>query len=151
MTNERADPRLIALARAGDKDAFGYLIERYQPMAWQLALQLVGNQEIAHELVQEAMLQAYLSLDHLRDNMRFKSWLYGIVLNMCRNYLRARRTPISSLDVLTDELAGSSFSLLTSDPQEEVEERELRDVMLRAVTLLSAKNRAAILLFTMGR
>ena len=57
-----SDSWLLALARNGDKEAFGQLMTRYQPMAFHLAVRLVGNREGAYELVQEAMLQAYLSL-----------------------------------------------------------------------------------------
>jgi len=71
MTN-KADSELVALALAGDKDAFGQLIERYQHMVRRIALGMVAQEEIARELAQEALLQAYLSLDHLRDISRFK-------------------------------------------------------------------------------
>jgi len=79
---ERTDASLVALARCGDKQAFGELIERYQAMAHILTMRLVGNVDIAREMAQEAMLQAYLSLDHLRVDTRFKGWFYGIVLNV---------------------------------------------------------------------
>ncbi len=88
---ERTDASLVARARCGDKQAFGEMIERYQTMAQILTMRLVGNVDIARELAQEAMLQAYLSLDHLRDDARFKSWFYGIILNVCRNYLREQK------------------------------------------------------------
>ena len=50
-------------------------------MAFSIALHLVSQPETAQDLVQEATLQAYLSLDQLRDVTRFKNWFYGIVLN----------------------------------------------------------------------
>ena len=56
-------------------------------MAHHIAKGIINNEDLAQELVQDAMLQAYLSLNKLRDPNCFKSWLYGIVLNVCRNYL----------------------------------------------------------------
>jgi DNA-directed RNA polymerase specialized sigma24 family protein len=88
---EKTGASLIALARCGNKQAFSELIERYQAMAQIITLRLVGNIDIAREMAQEAMLQAYLSLDHLRDDARFKGWFYGIVLNVCRSYLREQK------------------------------------------------------------
>ena len=75
MTN-KTDSELVALARSGDKEAFGLLIERYQQMVKRIALDVVAQEEVARELAQEAILQAYLSLDHLRDNARFKRYCW---------------------------------------------------------------------------
>ena len=100
MTNN-TDTELVALARTGDKDAFGQLIERHQQMVRRIALGLVADEEIARELAQEAILQAYLSLDHLRDNTRFKSWLYSIALNVCRGYIRDQKTNPFSLGMVS--------------------------------------------------
>lgn len=82
--SEQSDLELILLARAGNKAAFGRRVLRYQPMAQRLAKRSIGNEDLAQELVQDALLQAYLSLDKLNDLTRFNSWLYGIVLNVCR-------------------------------------------------------------------
>jgi RNA polymerase sigma-70 factor (ECF subfamily) len=88
--DKQADAELVALARSGDKNAFGHLIERYQPMVQRLAWSMVANENIAKELAQEAILQAYLSLEHLRDDHRFKSWFYSIVLNVIAGSSRCR-------------------------------------------------------------
>lgn len=77
---EQSDRALISLARQGNKAAFSRLVLRYQPMAKHLAKRAIGNEDLAEELVQDAMLQAYLSLEKLRDPRCFRSWLYGIVL-----------------------------------------------------------------------
>jgi RNA polymerase sigma-70 factor (ECF subfamily) len=87
----KSDSDLVALARAGDKAAFGRLIERYQTMVYHVALKTVRNEYLAQELAQEALLQAYLSLDRLRDAARFKNWPYGAALNVCKSYLRQQK------------------------------------------------------------
>ena len=69
------DADLVASARRGDRDAFGLLVERHMPMARRVATGVVGAEDIGRELAQEAMLQAYLSLERLRDADRFQSWL----------------------------------------------------------------------------
>ncbi len=81
------DAGLVARASSGDRDAFGDLVERHQPMAVRVAFRMVSNEDTARELAQEAILQAYLSLDRLRDRERFQSWLFGIVLNICRSHI----------------------------------------------------------------
>lgn len=147
--SEHSDLELVFLSRQGDKAAFGQLVLRYQPMAQRLAIRLIGNRDLAQELVQDAMLQAYLSLEKLSDPNCFKSWLFGIVLNICRNDLRHRKLICFSLEAMlgnfVDEqhpIAGSSL-----DPQFVAEQEEVRTTILDAVDTLSPKNRSAILLF----
>jgi RNA polymerase sigma factor (sigma-70 family) len=146
---ETRDAELVALARSGSKEAFGRLVERYQDMAYHIALGMVASEDIARELAQEAVLQAYLSLDHLRDGAAFKSWLYGIVLNVCRSCIRDQKTIFFSLEDLAGGLqfGAISFSGPVIDPQEVVEEQELYRLVLDAVSALAPRSRAAVLMF----
>lgn len=145
-----SDIELVVLARSGDNKAFGCLIERYQPMARQLAVSMVSNNSIARELVQEAMLQAYLSLKFLRDERRFKSWLYGITLNVCRSYLRDQKIDFFSWEAMAGGMQ-LDLNLLPNgtppDPQQAAEAQELHQLVLAAINTLSARNRTATLLF----
>lgn len=147
--DERADIELVKLARAGDKEAFGCLIERYQQVVRRAAKSIVANEHIAQELVQEAMLQAYLSLDRLRDNERFQSWLYGIVLNVCRSFIRDQKTAFFSLEAMMGGMRFDAvpFTSIEPDPEEVAEAQELHRAVLKAVAGLPPKNRAATLLF----
>jgi len=148
MTN-KTDSELVALARSGDKEAFGLLIERYQQMVKRIALDVVAHEEVARELAQEAILQAYLSLDHLRDSTRFKSWLYGIALNVCRGYIRDQKTDLFSLEAMMGGMHRDVqyFPSGVIDPEEIAEQRELYSIVLKAVQDLSPKDRVATLLF----
>jgi RNA polymerase sigma-70 factor, ECF subfamily len=147
--SELSDLELVVLSKQGNKDAFSQLVLRYQPMAQRLAQQIVVNGDLAQELVQEAMLQAYLSLTKLNDSTRFKSWLYGIVLNICRNDLRRRKLVCFSLESMVENLVDepSTISGSSSDPQLVAEQEEFKAAVLDAVNTLSPKNRSAILLF----
>lgn len=147
--NEKSDAELVALARSGDKDAFGHLAERYQEMAVRIAKRIVANSYLAQELAQEAILQAYLSLDHLRDDRQFQSWLYGITLNVCKGYLRDQKTVFYSLEALMGGMwiDSTSFSEESLDPQIIAEERELHHILLQAIRALPPGERLATLLF----
>lgn len=147
--SEQSDLELIFLARQGDKAAFGRLVLRYQPMAQRIAERMLRNEDLAGDLVQDAMLQAYLSLEKLHQPKRFKSWLYGIVLNICRNELRRRKVIVFSLEAMVGDLADAPFLIdENSPPPEQVaEHKELRTVLLEAIDTLSHSNRQATLLF----
>jgi len=147
--SEQSDLELVFLSRQGNKAAFGQLVLRYQPMAQRLATRVLGNGDLAQELVQDAMLQAYVSLEKLNDPTRFKSWLYGIVLNICRNDLRRRKVICFSLEAMVGNLVDEPPPIVGSspDPQLVAEQEELHTALLEAVDTLSPKNRSAILLF----
>ena len=146
---EQRDADLVAAARAGDKDAFGQLVERYQQMVKRIALGMVRSEYLAQELMQETILQAYLSLDQLRNDDRFKSWLYGIALNVCRSYIRRQRVRPLSLEEMMGGLRVDELLIgeVAPPPEAVVEERDLRRLVMEAIDGLSPKNRSATLLF----
>ncbi len=146
--DEKSDAELIVLARRGDKNAFGHLARRYQSMAERIAMGMVANAFIAQELAQEVILQAYLSLDHLRDNDRFKSWLYGITLNVCRGYLRDQKIDFYSLEVLMGGMSidATTFSDGLLDPEAIAEEREFHSACRERAFAQGTRCYAAVLL-----
>ena len=149
MDERTSDADLVAMARSRDREAFGALVERHQPMAQRVAYGVVGERSIAAELANEAMLRAYLSLDRLRDAAMFQSWLHGIVLNVCRSYIRDRkRAPLSYEEVMGGvRHEGDAIVDMEPTPQEAAESRELHQVVLRAVESLPPKARVATLLY----
>ncbi|HEY94033.1 MAG TPA: sigma-70 family RNA polymerase sigma factor [Dehalococcoidia bacterium] len=112
-------------------------------------MRLVAREDKAQELTQEAMHQAYLSLDRLRESARFKSWLYGIVLNICRSHLRDREINFFSLEAIIDGLPFYTIPFFNMPPTPEklAEERELHRIVLDSINTLTSKDRDVILLF----
>ncbi|HTY82219.1 MAG TPA: bifunctional nuclease domain-containing protein, partial [Dehalococcoidales bacterium] len=145
----KTDAELVTLARSGDKDAFGQLAERYQMMAQRLATRFIGSGDGAQDLAQEAMLQAYLSLGGLRNPARFKSWLYGIMLNVYRSRLRDRKIAFFSLEAIMEGLTffPTPFSAPVLTPEKLAEEKEQYQTVLNAVNALSPADRNIIFLF----
>jgi RNA polymerase sigma factor (sigma-70 family) len=113
-------------------------------MATGVAVGMVANEEVARDLVQEALLQAYLSLERLRDGRRFQSWLYGIVLNVCRSHLRDRKSNTLSLEDVAGGQRLPAAWAGAADPWELAEERELRRKVLEAVQALAPRDRYEI-------
>jgi len=145
--HEWSDPELVRMARAGDKAAFGVLAARCLPPAERAAYKMVRDDELARDLVQEALLQAYLALDSLRDDARFASWLYGIVLNLCRNYLRAQKVNTVSLEAVLGGIEFNRLAFSDGEPQQVAEQHELDHLLRAALNTLSPENRQATLAF----
>jgi RNA polymerase sigma-70 factor (ECF subfamily) len=91
------DAQLIAAARAGDSEAFGRLVERYQDRLYNSLVRVLGSAEDARDAVQEAFVQAYLKLDTFRGSAAFYTWLYRVAFNLAMSHARKRR-PRTSLD-----------------------------------------------------
>ena len=81
---------LVTLARAGDRAAFGELVERFQPAVYALALSKLRNPNEAQELTQEVFIHAMTKLDQLRDPQCFAGWLRQITVRMALNRLTRR-------------------------------------------------------------
>lgn len=139
-----SDALLVARSRAGDRTAFGKLIERHRERARRVALSCVGDLDMARELAQEALLQAYLSLAHLQRDEQFGAWLHGIVRNVCHGYLREQKAVLRLAETGGPAAAATAG---TSDPQALIEERERRRTVWEAVNTLSPENRAVTILF----
>jgi RNA polymerase sigma factor (sigma-70 family) len=144
--SELTDAELVVSAKAGDKDAFGQLVHRYQLMTVGVSMRIVANEDVARELAQEAMLQAYVSLNNLRDADRFRSWLYGIVLNLCYSYLRSWQ---SSLSKWAGGLHVDTLALASHEPvlDEIIQQRELYASIREQIDSLSPKKRETVSLF----
>jgi RNA polymerase sigma-70 factor (ECF subfamily) len=93
------DPIAIKRCKAGDKDAFRYLVERYQIEAMGHALAILAEREDALDAVQEAFLDAYQALGKFDMSRQFYPWFYTILRNRCFKLLVRRRKNVGlSLD-----------------------------------------------------
>jgi RNA polymerase sigma-70 factor (ECF subfamily) len=85
------DPTAIQLLRAGDREAFRHLVERYQTQAIGHAVAILGNREDASDAVQEAFIDAFQSLGSFDLSRRFYPWFYIILRNCCYKFAASRR------------------------------------------------------------
>ena len=98
------DRDIIEQVLAGDTDAFGQLVERYQSKVYNLALRMTGSEDDASDMAQEAFLRAWRSLPAFQFESAFSTWLFRLTHNICIDHLRAqKRRPTVSLTVADDE------------------------------------------------
>jgi RNA polymerase sigma-70 factor (ECF subfamily) len=90
VSGEERDGEVVARVLAGERNAFGLLVTRYHRMILVLACQKTGRNQDAEDIVQEAFVRAYRSLDSLREPDKFGSWLYQITFKLCIDHLRRR-------------------------------------------------------------
>ncbi len=85
-------------ARAGDRAAFGRLVEAYQAPIYNLTYRMLGNPQEAEDAAQETFLRAYVNLPSYDPARKFSSWLFSIASHHCIDRLRRRRGQFVSLD-----------------------------------------------------
>jgi RNA polymerase sigma-70 factor (ECF subfamily) len=85
------DQHLIAECLQGNPAAFGGLVYRYQERLYHSVYRLVENAEDARDVVQEAFLNAYQSLDGFKGDALFFTWLYRIAVNTAISLKRKQR------------------------------------------------------------
>src|SRR3989454_2726172 len=81
---------LVARAVAGEREAFGILVERYAGVARRVARAVLGNAEDADDAAQDAMLSALVKLDQYDARRPFGPWLLRIVANAATDRRRRR-------------------------------------------------------------
>jgi RNA polymerase sigma-70 factor (ECF subfamily) len=97
----RTDEELVASCLAGERSAFDLLVLRWDRKIQGAIYRLIGSEDEARDLCQEAFLKAYRGLGAFKGEARFSSWLYQIALNLCRDRMRRRKgRTLVSLDAL---------------------------------------------------
>jgi RNA polymerase sigma-70 factor (ECF subfamily) len=147
-TEPQNDGRLIARCQAGDKQAFGALVEKYKKRAYYTALGLAGSHEDALDLSQEAFVRAYRSISKFDRSLGgFFTWYYKILRNLCFNFLRDRARharafsevdgPAQRLNEIPDE----NYDLTVI-----AERDELKEMLWKAILSLKEQDREIIIL-----
>lgn len=106
LTSTGSDEAIVALVLAGNKNAFQELVVRYERGLRALAFGIVRDRADAEEVVQEALVKAYLTLDRFRGDSSFKTYLYKITHNMAidvRRRAQRRWVVVSSSEAVIED------------------------------------------------
>ncbi len=85
------DEELVARSMGGDTESFNQLVVRWERPMYTLAYRVIGREEDARDVCQEAFLRAFRALGAFKGQAKFSSWLYRITLNLCRDWIRRER------------------------------------------------------------
>jgi len=141
----RTDEELVEACLAGEESAFDVLLGRWEKRIRGAIYRLVGSDEEARDLCQEAFLKAYKSLRSFKQEARFSSWLYQIALNLCRDRIRRRRgKTMVSLDEL--EEGGAAMPVAGPTALDLLQERDTSRLVAQAVEALPGEQREVIIL-----
>lgn len=134
---------LVARSRDGDVDAFNQIVDMYQRPMYNLALRMLGDAPAAEDATQDAFVSAFRNIKRFKDG-NFKSWLFTIAANRCRDMLRARGArPADSLDAEDTTLDPPSR---TESPEDYAVRREMGRNIQQALAALPHDQRLAVVL-----
>jgi RNA polymerase sigma-70 factor (ECF subfamily) len=142
------DEQLVERAIAGDTDAFGEVVRRWERKIYALAYGFTGSVEDARDAAQETFVAAYRNLRNFRGEAKVSSWLHRIAVNQC--ITRQRRARVRAETGIEDAVESSGESFLstgeTHSPARAAEAKERTEAVRRAVAALTPELREVVLL-----
>ncbi len=129
-------------ARLGDREAFGAIVERHGPALYRFVRRMVRDHGEAQDVVQEAFVAAWRSIDRFDGRSTLSTWLFGIASHKARDTLRRRRPEPMDPDLMTRPGHDTIDRSARSNPEEAVFFTELA----QALAALPDRQRAAWLL-----
>ncbi|MDQ8161241.1 MAG: RNA polymerase sigma factor [Gemmatimonadota bacterium] len=131
------DQDVISRILAGEREAFATLIGRYSDPLYRHALGMTGSPDVAEDILQTSFIKAYHHLGEVRG--RFDAWLFRIVANGCKDWLKnIRRTHLS----YDEDDQPSSFA----SPDEDLDRTEMRTDLDSALAQLAPSLREAFIM-----
>lgn len=132
-----SDQDIISRVMAGDRDGFAILMSRYSDPLYRHALGMTGSPDVAEDILQTSFIKAYHHLGEVRG--RFDAWLFRIVANGCKDWLKnIRRTHLSYEE--DDQPSGYAT------PEEDLDRTELRTDLDYALCQLAPSLREAFIM-----
>ena len=142
--DRRAEKRLISRARRGDSSAMRDLIDLHKDRLFAFVRRMIRNPHDAEEIVQDALLKAFVSLKSFNTDYRYSTWLFTIAYRLCLNSMRKKHALTGDVDfsAMSNAEPGAEYTVAQSD-----DARHLKSVVWGAVDRLSPPQRASVLMF----
>jgi len=147
MTAEAAtsDADLVVQSIAGNREAFGQIVSRYQSLICSLAYSATGSLGQSEDLAQETFITAWKHLGHLREYHKLRSWLCGIARNRINNALRREgHKPLTDPEPLD---AANEIPAPQPQPQDLAIAREEEALLWRTLARIPEIYREPLVLF----
>lgn len=143
---------LIVRAREGDKVAQSKLVQLWYKRIYNFGYKFFFDHDLAMEVAQKTFISMHRNIDGLQETSRFKSWLYTIAVNYCREELRKRKAnrSVSLHDLRPGESEESyrweASSNRSENPERQLRHSELSDLLQQCLLELSDEQREVVIM-----
>jgi len=143
---------LILKAKQGDQNAQGRLVQLWYKRIYNFGYKFFIDHDLAMEISQKTFISMCKNLSGLQDTARFKSWLYKIAVNYCREEARKMKGSRSlSFDVVWNKEADDSPRWESSgqrhdNPERQFEQTELSDILQEALSTINEEQREVVIM-----
>ena len=148
VCDRSGEQALVAAAQAGMTEAMSELLDRHKTVLYRAARRFTRNHEDAEDLVQDAMLRAFVNVRKFRNECQFSTWLIAIVKNAALSMKRkGKNTHLVSLDSTREEPARLNHWDIPDDhrnPEEVTMQQELL-TLLQTILLRQSPTHQSIL------
>jgi len=148
-----SDEELMLSCRDGDEGAFETLYRRYEKPIFSFIYRMVSSEADAEDLCQETFLKVIRDQKKYRKTAKFKTWLFNIALNLCRDRIRRMKfrshlslnSPVFSQDSAEIQKE-QSICDPSSDPGKHAQIDEIQMLVRQAFTKLPEQERTVVIL-----
>jgi RNA polymerase sigma-70 factor (ECF subfamily) len=136
---------LLKAFQAGDAQAFGLLVHRYQNRLYSALVRFLQKSEDARDVLQDTFVSGFTNAKNFKGNSRFYTWMYRIAMNHAID-LHRRKKPRQTLSIYSEDQTDLTNAKLESQPVNQLEREEDRQLIQRALALLSPEHRAVLVM-----
>lgn len=133
---------LVALLRAGDRQAFDRAYDLYRGRVFGFLVRLSGRRDVAEDILQETWMRLARSARSLSEDTKLDAWLFTVARNLYVSWVRRRAIDLDRIRALRAPAASAPRVL----PFDEVAGKELRERLEQAIAELPMSYREVILL-----
>ena len=109
---------LVSRCRAGERQALNLLYQQYKPQLLNICRQYTNKAEVAEDLLHDAFVVIFTSLDRLENPERLEAWMTAIVRNVCYHYRLHLEKEQTVLQEYANEKPETTEASLTPDYDE---------------------------------
>ena len=122
-------------------EIFREWVNQYYEYGFRIAFRIVGEEEECRDIVQDAFLKVWLKFETFNNEIKFSTWLYSIITNLCIDRLRKKKTVASYAEQF---LSGMTKEEAVTENHSD--NKELRTVLIKLTNNLSPKQKMVFVL-----
>ena len=139
------DVALVNALKAGNTNAFRFLVDKYRNLVWHIVLRMTNRQEDAEDLCQEVFIRVFKQIDRFRGDSKLSTWIGSVTYNCCVDHIRKSKREVLSVSgsIGSINLAQADVSPLLSN----IDRNTMKKLVHKIIEKMPLQYRTVITLF----